>query len=871
MQPPKKVLAFLRWFCHEDYLEEIEGDLTEVFKKQYKNSPRKAKWKFGWSVIKYFRPEFMKSFRNSYQPNSCGMYKSYFKIGWRNILKTKIFSTIKILSLSIGLSVCMLIFLYIKDEITYDQFHEHKARLYRITRTFVMGDNPHELTGITNAVVGETFAREIPDIQQCVRINSIMVTVKKGNEVFMESPLAVDENFFSVFTFPLRHGDIKTALGNPMAVVLSEKAAKKYFGKTDALGKTVEMKLYNEFELFTVTAIMEDPPANSTFKPDLVVPFQYAEKYNDNQGWTGGSVHTFVLLSHLADVGSTEEKMQALFDKHASEEIMARVRERGEKRDIFLGLQPLTQIHLNTREAEAGNGLVDRSDPVYSYILTCIAAFILVIACINFINLSIAQSLKRSKEIGIRKVAGSTRKQLMMQFFTETFLVSAAAFTIALILTVYILPFFNVLSGKKLSLSYLSDGYLWVGYFLLLLATSVISGIYPLFILSAFKPMKSLYGKQILAGKNYLTKSLLVLQFSLTIILIVSTITIYTQLHYILNANLGFNSKDLVKIDIPINKSSDLLPEAFKRALAHESQIISIAAKNGGRSITSVKVGERTIAIENNKIDDRFLPTLEIAVVAGRNFSTDHPSDVIDAVLVNERFVKEVGWETADAVGKAVSFVRNRKSVTIVGVVSDYHFSSLKEPITPALYSMDPGFDYGQIWVKIKSDDIPYTLRLLERTYKDLVPYFPYSYEFMEDIHTGLYETETTWKQIITMSSLLFIFISCTGLFGLSMLTVEKRTKEISIRKVLGASVGGIVQMLSSDFVKLILLSIFIGSPVAWIAMNRWLEHFAYRIDIEWWMFVLAGMVTVVIALLTVSLQAVRAALVNPINSLRSD
>ena len=665
-----------------------------------KRSPRKAKWKFTWSVIRYLRPEFIKSFRNSYQPNSFGMYKSYFKIGWRNILKTKMFSTIKILSLSLGLSVCMLIFLYTKDEITYDQFHEHKAQLYRITRTFVMGDNPHLLTGITNPVVGETFAHEIPDIQQCVRINGITVTVKMGNEVFSESPLAVDENFFSVFTFPLRHGDIKTALRNPNAVVLSEQAAKKYFGTTDALGKTIEIKLYNEFEQFSVTAIMEDPPANSTFKPDLVVPFQYAEKYNDNKGWIGGSVHTFVLISPLADIGSVEEKMQALFDKHASEEIMARARERGEKRDILLGLQPLTQIHLSTGEEDAGYGLVDRSDRVYSYILTCIATFILVIACINFINLSIAQSLKRSKEIGIRKVAGSTRKQLMMQFLTETFLVSATAFAIALLLTIYILPFFNVLAGKKLSLSYLSDGYLWAGYFLLLLVTSVVSGIYPSFILSAFKPVKSLYGRQILTGKNYLTKSLIVFQFSLTIILIVSTITIYTQLHYILNTNLGFNSRDLVRIDIPISQSSELLPDAFKRALAHESRIVNVAAKNGGRSRTSVKVGEKTIAIENNKIDDRYLATLEIPLVAGRNFSTDHPSDTIDAVIVNERFVIEAGWEPAAAVGKAVSFVRDRKSVTIVGVVKDYHFLSLKEPITPALYSMDPGFDYGQIWDK---------------------------------------------------------------------------------------------------------------------------------------------------------------------------
>jgi putative ABC transport system permease protein len=800
------------------------------------------------------------------------MFKNYFKIAWRNLWRNKIFSGIKILGLSIGLTVCMLIFLYTKDEISYDRFHENKAQLYRIIQTWQMGKEPSQTIGITNAVVGESFAKEIPEVRQYVRINGTTVTVKNKNDVFTENPLFVDDNFFSVFTFPLLKGNSRTSLKDLYSVVLSKDIAEKYFGTADAIGKTMQLKLNDKFENFTITAIAENSPQNSTLKVDMLLPFKYWENYNSNKDWFGGSLNTFLLLSPRANIKTVESKMQILFDKNTKDMLAKAQQEQGVAVKIKLGLQPLTGIHLSTK-AGPDNGMADGSNPAYSYILTCIAVFILIIACINFINLAVAQSLKRSKEIGIRKVVGGTRKQLIKQFLTESFLVSLLAFAIAIFLTILVLPFFNQLANKKLRLSYLSDGYLYGGYFLLLLVTSFIAGFYPSLVLSAFQPVKVLYNRQKLMGKNYLTKGLIVLQFALAIFLFIGTIAINSQLNFLLHADLGYDSKNLVRIDVPISKSSDELPSIFKNELANKSNIVSVAARNGGRNISGVKADGKQITIEYNKIDDKFLSTFKIPIIAGRNFSPDYPSDTMHSVIVNGSFVKEAGWKPNTAVGKTFSFGESHlnRTVAVVGVIKDYHFTSLKEKIAPEVFTMEPAFNYGQIWVKINPADIPHTLMLLQNTYKKIVPWFPYSYQFMDDINAKNYETETKWKQIISIASGLFIFISCIGLLGLVILSIEQRTKEIGIRKVLGAAVSRIIILVSKEFIILISIAFVIAAPLGYYAINKWLQDFAYRISIGWWMFALAGILVIVIALLTMSFQAIKAAVANPVKSLRTE
>ena len=768
------------------------------------------------------------------------MIKNYFKTAFRNLWRNKIFSIIKILGLGIGLTVCMLIFLYTKDEISFDQFHKNKAQLYRIIQTWKFGQDPLQNMGITTGIVGEAFAKEIPEIQQYVRINGEAVTVKKRNDVFTENPMFVDDNFFSVFTFPLLQGNKKMALKDPHSIVLSKNTAIKYFGTEDVIGETMQIKRGDEFENYTVTAIAENTPQNSTIKADMFLSIKNDLKTPGND-WLGGNLNTFLLLSPQANVQMVESKMQRIFDKNTKDFLARAEKEQGVALKIKLALQPLTAIHLS-KKAGPDNGMSDGSKSAYSYLLTCIAIFSLIIACINFINLAIAQSLKRSKEIGIRKVVGGTRNQLIKQFLTESFLVSLIAFIIGIILTWALLPFFNELANKKLSLSYLSDGYLYAGYFLLLLVTSFIAGFYPSLVLSAFQPVKVLYGRQKMMSKNLLTKGLIVLQFALAIFLIIGTIAVNSQVNYLLHTDLGYDTRNLVRIDLPNSNTSDKLPALFKNEFANQRRILSVAARNGGRNISGAKANGKNLTIEFNKIDEKYLPAFKIPIIAGRNFSPDYPADSNNSVIVNESFVKEAGWKISNAVGQTINFMDEKnRPATIIGVIKDYHFASLKEKITPELFSMDSTISYGQVWVKIDPNNVPQTLTLLESTFKKLVPFFPYSYQFMDDINAKNYETQAKWKQIISIASGLFVFISCIGLLGLVMLSIEQRTKEIGIRKVLGAAVSRIMMLISKEFIILILIACVVATPVGYYFIHKWLQDFAYRINISWWMFPLAG------------------------------
>ena len=768
--------------------------------------------------------------------------------------------------------VCMLIFLYTKDEISYDRFHDNKAQLFRIIQTFHIGKDQQQTIGTTNAILGETFQKEVPGIEQCVHINGAPVTVKNNNnDLFTENSLFTDENFFSVFTFPLIEGNKKTALKDLYTVVLSKDMAIKYFGVTEAVGKTIQLKINEEFENFTVTAIMENAPQNSTIKTGMLLPFKNYERYNTNQDWFGGSMNTFLLLSPQANSKVVERGMQDLFDKKTKAEIAKIKHEKDISISIDLGLQPLTDIHLST-QAGPDNGMTGGSNPTYSYILSWIAVFVLVIACINFINLSVGQSLKRSKEIGIRKVVGGTRKQLIKQFLSESFLISLIAFAIAVVLTLSILPFFNELANKKLSFSYLSDNYLYAGFLLLLLITAFIAGFYPALVLSAFRPVKVLYSRQKLMGKNYFTKGLIAFQFCLAIFLIICAIAINSQLNFLSRTGLGYDSNNLVRIVLPVRKSSDKLPALFKNELSAQSDILGIAAQNSGRSTAEVKVDGKPITIEKSRIDDAFLPIFKIPLIAGRNFSDAYPSDSINSVIVNETFVKEAGWTASGAIGKTVNFRSGKYSIaTIIGVIKDYHYLSLKEKIVPELLTMDPSFNYGQLWVKIRPDNIPKTLALLQNTFKKIVPYFPYSYQFMDEINERNYETEAKWRQIIWISSALFIFISCIGLLGLVNLFIEQRTKEIGIRKILGAAASRIILLISKEFIILIAIAFIVAIPMSYYAINKWLLGFAYRTNIGWEMFAFAGILAIVVAWVTMSFQAITAANANPVKSLRSE
>ncbi|HEY5462164.1 MAG TPA: ABC transporter permease [Hanamia sp.] len=798
------------------------------------------------------------------------MFKNYFKIAFRNLSRNKVYSIINIAGLALGLACAMLIILYVKDEVSFDRFHKNVNNIYRVA---VKGERQgtEMQSGITGFLQGPRFAQNVAGIQSFVRIQDGNEDIKTGTEIQSQDLLYVDSNFFSVFTFSLLGGNPKTCLTEPHSIVLSAKAAKKQFGTTDAVGKTVMVKEDSAFVPYNVTAVAKNCPQNSSIQFDVLMPFkESAEDAQNNDNWFNFFLNTFVVLNPDANLQSVDNQMQKFYTGDAKETFKKMVAQYGG--DIGnMGtyfLQPFTDMHMSTK-LSAQNGLTNASNPMYSYILSGIALFILLIACINFINLTVARSLKRAKEIGIRKVVGGNRKQLIMQFLGESFVLCLIAFIMALVIVKLVLPVFNELSNKALAFSYLFDAKLIAGYIILFVLTTLLAGFYPALVLSGYNPVQTLYSRFTLSGKNYLQKSLVVLQFTLSSFLIIATLIIYYQFNYLTTEKLGYDDSNLVVV----NKDNLKRDQAklFRNELMKDPDIIGVAAKNGGFWSTLAKVnGDSSLQFAYETVDESFLPLLKIPILKGRNFSPDYPSDSSHSVLVNESFVKKAGWE--NPIGQTVDFwYNNNEKYTVIGVVKDYHYQSLYEKTGPQLFTMKRGNDYGTSYIKIKPGSASASLKYIQSTFKKLFPVSPYSYTFKNDENIKNYEAEAKWKQIMLFSAILTIFISCIGLFGLSVFSAEKRTKEIGIRKVLGASVQNVVTALSIDFLKLVLIAMIIAIPLAWMAANKWLEKYPYRIQISWWIFVSAGLLVIIIALITVSFQAIKAAIANPVDSLRSE
>ena len=797
------------------------------------------------------------------------MFKNYFKIALRNLQRNKVYSFINIAGLSLGLAAAMLIILYVKDEVSYDRFQKKIGNIYRITFTMLNKDGGIEhRDGISGYYQGPKFTENVPGIRSFVRIQSGGVDIKKGTDVNSEDMLKVDSSFFSVFSFPLLSGNPKTCLANPYSIVISEDEAKKQFGTTDAVGKTMMIRNDSTFVPYSVTAVAKRCPQNSSIKFDILLPFRPSpQDLQSSENWFNFFLNTFVVLDPKANVATVEKQMQQFYERDSKEALRQITEKYGA---VFgkaeYGLQSMAAIHLS-KDFPPNTGLVGASNPIYSYILSGIALFILLIACINFVNLTVARSLKRAKEIGIRKVVGGNRKQLMIQFLSESFILCFIAFVMALALVKLVLPVFNDLSNKALSLSYLFDARLIAFYIVLFILTSLLAGFYPAIILSGFNPVQTLYSRFALSGKNYLQKSLVVLQFALASFLICATIIIYLQFNFLTTEKLGYDDSNLVLINKDLTRDEAKL---FKEQLMKDPDIIGVAPKNGGYWSTRAKVnGDSTIDFAFETIDESYLPLLKISLASGRNFSKDFPSDSTHSVLINESFAKQAGWK--NPIGKEVNFWMNNKKLIVIGVVKDYHFEALSKKIGPQLFTMDPGNRFGMMNIKIRPNTAGSSLAYIQKTFKSLFPLTPYSYVFKLDENRKNYEAEAKWKQIMLFGAILTIFISCIGLFGLSVLSAEKRTKEIGIRKVLGASVGSIITTLSTDFLKLVILSMLLAIPAAWLVAGKWLENYPYRISLSWWMFSIAAIVVVMIALATVSFQAIKAAVANPVKSLRTE
>ncbi len=796
------------------------------------------------------------------------MFKNNFLIAWRNMKRNKIYSFINIGGLSIGLACAMLIMLYVKDEVSFDRFHNNVNNIYRIVTESTYRGKTHK-DGITGNLQGPRFAHSVAGIQNYVRVQSGNQDIKTGTEVQNQDLLYVDSSFFSIFTFPLIQGDANSCLKEPHSIVLSEDAAKKQFGTTDAIGKIVMLKDDSTFAPYKVTAVTKRCPQNSSIRFEVLLPFKESEADAKNgENWFNFFLNTFVVINPNTDVHTVENGMQRFYiadSKGAFKTLTEKYGDIGGFSKYFL--QPYTNMHLST-ELPAQNGLSGASNPMYSYILSGIALFVLLIACINFINLTVARSIKRAKEIGIRKVVGSDRRQLIMQFLGESFLLCFIAFAFAILLVSLLLPLFNDLSNKALALSYLFDAKLIAGYIILFLITGLLAGFYPALVLSGYNPVDTLYSRFNLAGKNYLQKSLVVLQFALASFLIIATFTIYAQFNFLTHTDLGYDDSNIVVV----NKDRLQHSEAalFKSELMKDPNIMGVAPKNGGGWQTTAKLStDSTINFSYETVDESYLPLYKIPFLQGRNFSSAFPADSTNSVLVNETFVKKAGWKKP--LGETVNFWYNNTIYHVIGVVKDYHFASLNQEIIPQLFTMKNDNLFGTFSIKIKPGTEAESLKNIQKTFKSLYPLSPYSYTFLDQQNRNSYESEAKWKQILLFGALLTIFISCIGLFGLSVMAAEKRTKEIGIRKVLGASVNGIVTLLSKDFVGLVAIALLLSIPSAWLAGNHWLQSYPYRIALGWSVFAWASGLVIAIAILTVSFQAVRAAMANPVKSLRSE
>jgi putative ABC transport system permease protein len=796
------------------------------------------------------------------------MLRNYLKIAFVNLRKHKAFSFINILGLAIGIACSILITVYVYNELGYDKFHKNADRIYRL-RSDLKISGEHLNIPKSSPPMAEFLVQNYPQVLNAVRVRSLgRMPVRYRDNLYYEDRLFLaDQSIFEIFTFPLIEGDSRTALKTAYSAVISEDMAKKYFGEEDPLGSVLSIN--NQWD-FTVKGIVKNVPQNSHFTFDMLCSFEtYAqENKRDMQNWLSINNYTYLLLQEGYDYKQLEQKFPEMIDKHVGQ-LLKYV-----KGEFSLFLQPLTSIHLHSNLMQEISG---NSNIAYVYIFSAIAVFILAIACINFMNLSTARSTNRAQEVGMRKVLGADRGRIIKQFLTESMFYSLISLAAALLLVDLALPIFRSLSGTNLSINYIKSPWVIPGLFGLTLLVGLAAGSYPAFFLSAFQPVRVMKGlfESGTAGSRF--RSILVIaQFSISIVLIVGTIIVSNQLHYMKNKRLGFQKEQIVVV--PINDESTLKSlRPLKEDLKSHPGVLSVAASSHFPGETTyvnpfIPEGftlEQMQYIGELYVDHDFIPTMGIEITAGRNFSADLPTDRNESCIINETAVKKFGWD--NPIGKTIHKPSTSKQLDkkiVIGVVKDFHIESLHKQISPLFIGYTTHI-FNSLSIRISAKNIPETIAFVKDKMREWDPYRPFEYAFLDDSFDAQYRAEERLSGIFSYFSVLAIFIACLGLFGLASFTAEQRTKEIGIRKVLGASVPGIVVLLSKEFTKWVLVANAIAWPAAYFLMNRWLQGFAYRMNINFLTFVFAGVISLAIALGTVSYQALKAATSNPADSLR--
>jgi len=884
VQPPRWAHWLLVRLHPHNTLEEVEGDLNELYTHWYNSSGKtRATLRYLLNVISVLPPFVRKRKMNKQQYYTSSlnsiMIRNYLKIAFRNLKRQKISTSINIVGLAIGLATCILIMLYIQDELSYDRYNDKADRIFRAA--LKLGLDGKDVGGpMLGPNVGRDLQQEFPEVLKATRIlNQGSEFVSYGTSSFkQDNLLAADSTFFEVFSIPLLKGDPKRALAEPNTLVLTEGAARKYFGNQDPLGKV--LLFGSEKKPYRITGVVRNVPANSHFRFDMLISLAgYDEQHI---GWLYSiNYYTYLLLPEKYDYKKLEAKIPRLAEKQIGAELQqwlkitpSQFRAKGDDFGIFL--QPLTSIHLHSRFG--GAELSPGGNILYVYVLTAIAVFMLLIACVNFMNLSTATAVRRSREVGVRKVLGSVKGQLQQQFLIESVLLAMIALLVGLLVVGLALPFFNQLTGKQLTFSLLINPFVAAGLVAAAVLVGLLAGSYPAFYLSSFKPVVVLKG-QVTTGRGSfnLRNGLVVFQFFITISMIVATVTADRQLRYMQSQKVGFDREQVMVIhDTHMLRNNEAV---FRDRIIQSPQVFT-ASVSGQVPVGNSNMDNTTVMSKENPdkgvmsrfyyVDDAYIPTLGMKVVQGRNFSKSFPTDSF-AVILNETAVKALGWQQ-DPIGRELIGHTDDNGVKtyyrVIGVVSDFHFESLRQKIGPLVMFL--GRNSGNILVKTHTDKLPQFLASLKRQWESFSPAAPFSYSFLDDRFAQVYVSEQKIEQVLTLFSSLTIFIACLGLFGLATYTAEQRTKEIGIRKVLGASAGSVVALLSKDFLKLILVALLLATPIAWWGMDQWLNEFAYKTTIDWWIFALAGLLAIGIALLTVSFQSVKAALTDPVKSLRS-
>lgn len=800
------------------------------------------------------------------------MIRNYIKTAVRSLMKNKGFTILNVLGLSVGLATCLLIVFYVVDEFSYDRYNVNADRIYRITENARLNGNEASYAGSEKPLMDAL--KVFPQVEKMARIfpkDDLFLTVpkfsmRKGNNNIQEKNVAFAEsNLFDVFTLPMIDGTPSTSLSGPHSAVITETMAKKYFNKVNAVGETLTI---NDTSFYKVTGVIKDIPAQSHFNYDFLLSYSSIPESHAN-GWGYGGVHNYLLLKPGTDVRKLEAQITAIEIKNS---FSPKAWITGNNY-LKIVLTPLLDIHLrSTSQYELSEG----GNIQYIYIFSAIAIFILLIACVNFMNLSTARSANRAKEVGVRKVLGSARKYLIAQFLTESILVTLASTIIAVFLAYMALPLFNQMAAKQLSFNAQIFSLLLPLLVVIVLVIGFLAGSYPAFFLSAFQPIEVLKGK-IAAGfkGGFLRSFLVVFQFSISIFLIIGTLVIYNQLKYIHTKSLGYNRSQMLVIKNVnvLGKQAKILKQEVKQMPGVINVTMSTYLPTGDERNTTGLFPELPIDIKHDiltefwPVDENYLNTLGIKLAAGRNFSDQLASDS-SAMIVNEAFVRKMGRK--DPLN--VTYYRDSYGIQpyhIIGVVKDFHYSSLRNEIKPLAFYYSE--DRGAITARVNTANLPALMSQLQDKWKELSPANAFTYSFMDQDFDAAYRSEQRVGTIFITFTALAIAIACLGLFGLAAYAAEQRNKEIGIRKVLGANISTIVSMLSMDFIKLVFIAILIASPIAWWAMNKWLQGFAYRESIQWWVIVSAGTIAILIAFFTISFQSIRAAIANPVDSLRSE